>query len=267
VTDARDNGNSGLGCEALGLYFDGELDALSCLAFERHAEGCERCRHDLAALSALRGRLRAETIRHPADDRLRARVAEGLDAAAMESAASPHPLPQRPPALGPWMALAAALTAAVLSSLVTLYLDRPSPEAQWAAAIVATHQRALLAGHAFDIASSDRHVVKPWFSGKTAVAPPVMDLRAQGITLLGGRLDMPDRTPAPTLVYAVGPHVVSLFLEPATGESAPTLAKIDGLSVLSWKQQGFAFSAVSDADRAEIRSFHRAYAAALNAAQ
>jgi hypothetical protein len=47
----------------------------------------------------------------------------------------------------------------------------------------------------------------------------------------------------------------------AGGESAPRLEKIDGFSVLTWKQSGFAFTAVSDADGAEVAKFQQAFSA------
>ena len=97
----------------------------------------------------------------------------------------------------------------------------------------------MLSGHAFDVASSNRHVVKPWFSGKTAIAPPVVDLGDAGFPLLGGRLDVPLRAPMPALVYRAGPHVISVFMRPAEGESAPHLTKIDGFSVLALETAGF----------------------------
>ena len=256
-------------CAARELYLDGELDVVASLAFEAHAATCEACKRELAAFGALRDQLQRDLVRHGADDGLRGRIAAAIAAesgapAAVSLArpASPRHAPRF--AVPRWASLAAAmLLVAVLSSGTTLYLGRPGPEAQWVGGIVAAHERAMLSGHAFDIASSNRHVVKPWFSGKTAIAPPVVDLGDAGFPLLGGRLDVPLRAPMPALVYRAGPHVVSVFMRPADGDSAPHLAKVDGFSVLGWRQQGFAFDAVSDADGSEVEKFQKAFAAKL----
>jgi anti-sigma factor RsiW len=254
------------GCAALGLYLDGELDVVASLAFEAHAESCDACRRDLTAFGALREQLRRDLTRHTADDGLRTRIIADVEAAAgAPTVQAKVPRAGRRSTPSHWLSLAAAtLVVAVLSSGATLYLDRPGPEGRWLAGIVGAHERAMLSGHVFDIASSNRHVVKPWFSGKTTLAPPVVDLEDAGFALLGGRLDVPLREPIPALVYRAGPHVISVFVHPAAGDTRPHLEKRDGFSVLSWAQAGLAFDAVSDADSHEIERFQKAFAAKLD---
>ena len=251
-------------CDMLGLYLDGELDVVASLAFEAHAAVCDTCKRELDALGVLRDQMRRDLVRHSADDRLRDRIAAAVsDAAGQRQDTPPRPFVRpaaRRPAIPRWLPLAAAaVLVAVFSGSVTFYLGRPGPEAQWAGGIVAAHERAMLSGHAFDIASSNRHVVKPWFSGKTSIAPIVVDLADLGFPLLGGRLDVLLREPMPVLVYRAGPHVISVFMRPSDGDARPHLTKMDGFSVLRWARQDFAFYAVSDADSAELESFRNAF--------
>lgn len=255
-------------CAALGLYVDDELDVTACLAFEAHAATCDTCKRDLASVGALRSQLQTDLVRHTADEAFRACISSAVAAAAepggavqIYSLVSPS---VRTVTVRRWASLAAAgLLIAVLSSSVTFHLGRPGAEAQWVAGITASHERAMLSGHVFDVASSNRHVVKPWFSGRTSIAPPVVDLGEAGFPLLGGRLDIPMREAMPVLVYRAGRHTVSVYMRPAEGGAAPRLDRVDGFSVLHWNQRGFAFYAVSDADGAELETFRQAFAAKL----
>ena len=54
-------------------------------------------------------------------------------------------------------------------------------------AIVAGFIRGRLSGQTVDVATSDRHTVKPWLAGKIAGATTVVDLKADGFPLVGGR--------------------------------------------------------------------------------
>jgi len=255
-------------CAAIGLYVDGELDVVASLEFEAHAATCDACKRDLTAFGTLRNQLQRDLVRYTADDALRRRIASAISNASGSgdsAQAQVLVLPTRRRFMAPrWLSLVAAgFFVAVLSSSTTLYFARPSPETQWIDGIAASHERAMLSGHVFDVASSNRHVVKPWFSGKTAIAPPVVDLDAAGYPLVGGRLDVPLREPTPALVYRAGPHVISVYMRPSEGEAAPRLTKVDGFSILRWRHQGFGFYAISDADGAEIGKFQKAFAAKL----
>jgi anti-sigma factor RsiW len=243
-------------CESLHLYFDGELDTVAALAYEKHLETCAQCRADLAEFREIRRHLQSDLTRMSASENLRQNIQSGLVQATDEGA---PPVRKRGGTTWQKFAIAAAVVAMV-SSGTTHYLEQPNEEALWTQGIVKAHERAMLADHRIDIASSNRHTVKPWFSGRTTVAPLVVDLGDAGFPLIGGRLDVPLNEAVPALVYGAGAHVISLYMRPATGETAPALRKIDGFSVLAWTGNGFAYTAVTDADGTEAGKFQQAFA-------
>ena len=135
-----------------------------------------------------------------------------------------------------------------------------SPTNAITAQIVDAHVRSLLPGHLLDVESSDRHTVKPWFAGKTDIAPVVVDLADKGFPLLGGRLDYVDGHTAAALAYGRRGHTINLFVWRATpGEPGDGSFSVRGYSVLHWSNGGLSSWAVSDAALSELEAFRDAY--------
>jgi len=126
--------------------------------------------------------------------------------------------------------------------------------------LVDAHVRSLLPGHLLDVVSSDRHTVKPWFTGKTDIAPAVVDLSDRGFPLLGGRLDYVDGHSAATLAYGRRLHTINLFVwRSAGGEPADGSFTVRGYSLLHWTNGGLSYWAISDAAGSELQAFREAY--------
>jgi anti-sigma factor RsiW len=154
---------------------------------------------------------------------------------------------------------AAAVFGAVISSSVLLTIERYDLREDVARQVVAGHIRSQLAPQPFDVASSDRHTVKPWFTSRLPMSPQVVDLAPQGFVLMGGRVDVVGHDPVATIVYKHAAHMVSLTTLPP-GQSVSDQA-IAGYNVRSWSDAQFTYIAVSDLPSADLAIFERAFSA------
>ena len=239
-------------------FLDGELDAAGALAIERRLAGDAALRGELARLEALRGALRGKLTPDRVSDQFRAK----LTALASPKAAAFVRMPAQ------WRALAAsALVAAALASAATWVAVAPDTSGDVAQAVAAGHVRGLVASQPVDVVSSDRHTVKPWFNGKLAISPPVVDLAAQGFALKGGRIDIVGGEPAPTLVYEFKKHILSLTVlsQAQNGAAVPGPRSVNGFSMLAWAADGFTFWAVADTGAADLGAFAQAFRTAAAA--
>jgi len=114
------------------------------------------------------------------------------------------------------------------------------------------------------VLSTDQHTVKPWFNGRLDVAPPVIDLTAQGFTLIGGRLDYVDARPIGAVVYKRRAHVINLFVA-QTSNTARREARtetLQGFNIRTWSERGLNFWAISDIGADELAEFSEKFEAA-----
>ncbi|XYD09160.1 anti-sigma factor [Methylobacterium sp. NMS12] len=254
----------------LSAYADGELSPGEVLAMERRLAADPDARALADRLRDLSGTLRETLAGPPAPESLRARVIEQIGFS--------DPPPSRGRLGGPlgsrlgtrletwlrswrgsWQALAATLLVGLVGGAAlggsVVYLDRPGGAPDTGEAVLAGHLRGLAAPQPFDIASSDRHVVKPWFNGRTTLAPEAPDLSDKGFPLVGGRVDIVGGTPVPTLVYRRDRHVISVTVIPAADGPGAGEERRDGSTIERWRLGDLTYWAVSDLNRRDLRAF------------
>jgi anti-sigma factor RsiW len=242
----------------LTAYCDGELDPVAAAEFERRLAADESLRARYSRLMSLREAVRSLPLAEVPSD-LKARVQARLDA---ERPNNVTVLRRRS---WSFQALAAsAVFGAVISGSVMKTIERAGQSDAIASEVVAGHIRGLLAPQPFDIASSDRHTVKPWFTSRLPESPQVPDLAARGFALLGGRVDVIGDSPVATIVYKHAAHTVSLTTLRA-GKTVPEQT-IAGYNVRSWSDANFTYVAVCDLPSVDLAAFESAFSAAESAA-
>ena len=247
----------------VGAYLDGELDPMNARALERRIAHDPALAAEHGRLVALQNVLRTKIVPEPPSDALRARVEKAVGLRQPTWASSWMALEKavglrRPGRAPSWMALAASvIVAAALGSAVTFVATNPQPGETTADVVVSDHIRALMAPQPIDVASSDKHTVKPWFNGRIPEAPRVVDLGKDDFPLVGGRLDVIGRDPVPTLVYRHAKHIISLTAIPAPGKPDATPAERTdvGYNLVTWTEGGVTYWAVSDVAPASLAHF------------
>jgi anti-sigma factor RsiW len=236
----------------LHALLDGELDAAGAAEAERRIAADPALAKEYERMSALMRAVREAAPRDRAPESLRARVAE-LSGATPARRAAPS-----------WRVLGGSMAAAVALAFALGRLTGGGAETDELRAAVYNHMRAQLAAQPTDVASGDRHAVKPWFASKLPLATAVIDLAPLGFPLAGGRIDIVEGAAAPTLVYKRREHLISLTELPfGGGDGAPRRTTRNGYSVIVWTRGGREFVVVSDLAPGELDAFVAAFREAL----
>lgn len=253
---------------------DGELDAANVLAVEAHLKNCAGCSEELARIELVRTSMATPGIAHAAPPSLRDRIVGQIYASSLSERPEPDAAPRgrdprrtqpvREGAIaahilnGRW---ASGVATGLAASLALLFAWPQFTHTDTEDQLVASHVRSLMVGHLTDIATSDRHVVKPWFNGKIDFAPPVPELADEGFPLVGGRLDYIDDHGVAAIVYRRRLHTINLFIRPAGTLSLPIgiSTRHEGYSLMRWTSGGLEYWAVSDIDPVELQIFRRTF--------
>jgi anti-sigma factor RsiW len=219
-------------------YLDNELGAEMAARVHAHMQSCARCRAQYENYRALQEGIRQHADRYPVPELLKERILSTMPTSSSKR----------------W--IAPAISAVALAASVMLFLATPSRQDMLIDEVVSSHVRSLQGQHLVDVASSDKHTVKPWFAGKLDFSPPVFDFSEQGYPLIGGRLDYIDHRNAAALSYKHNKHIINLFVTPTTeADSAASTFSKRGYNVVVWRKNHMAFEAVSDLDAQELEMF------------
>jgi anti-sigma factor RsiW len=236
-------------------YFDGEVDAVVALEIERHAEHCPECRALLEHLASTRARIRAELEFAAAPPQLRASISRLLDEEVRRG--NPQRAPRVPLRPRPfWLGALGGMGAALAAGLAFFFLlpSLPNPQLD---DLVTAHVRSLMPDHLIEVASTDRHTVKPWFAGHADVSPVVVDFADRGYRLVGGRADYFDQQHVAVVVYQHGAHVINVFTWVAGRRALPEFATRNGYHIACWKLGNLQYGAVSDTGWDELQGLVR----------
>ena len=241
----------------LHALLDGELDAGHAREVEAHIAGCPACAAEFAAQREMQRVLAGTKLHYTAPASLRDRIEASLPKQQAQ--------PTRRSVLRGF-AMGSAVSALAASGVVALVL-RQDDQQRVLSEVVSAHLRSLQAGHLTDVVSTDQHTVKPWFKGKLDVAPPVIDLTAQGFTLVGGRLDYIDARAIGAVVYRRRQHLINLFVAQtsSTEHRPPKTQTMQGFNCRRWGERGLNFWAVSDIGADELAEFVDKFEAAMKA--
>ena len=241
---------------------DGELDAAGAIEVEAKLAADPALAVEYARLVALRDAIRTRVPRQKAPDALRARVIAMAETAGRRPSTTPYRPASRFSAfrnLGAYGNLAASLLLGIVIGAGAYGVVVPTRgEDDADRAIVAGFVRGRLVDQPVDVASSDRHTVKPWFAHKIPGATTVVDLKTDGFPLVGGRVDVVDSTPVATLVYQRREHQIALSELPVSrggASSEPRRTTRDGYSLIEWTEGDRRYVAVTDLPPAELDAF------------
>jgi anti-sigma factor RsiW len=232
----------------LHAYADGELDLVKTLDVERHIASCAGCAAVHRGIVALRSAVGDGSLYYRAPADLEGRIRASLPK---------PPSAARVIRIRNWMSAAAAIVLVATMGWLVMRRGGEDRERLLAGEVTSAHVRSLMADHLWDVKSTDRHTVKPWFDGKLDFAPDVRDFAQASFPLDGGRLDYVGGRAVAALVYRHDKHYINLFVWPAPGQAdrGEEETSHQGYVMLHWVRGGMQYWVISDTSAETLRQF------------
>ncbi len=282
MTEPSATGLSDADLEVLSALADGELSEPASAAMLARIKTEPDLTKAYDALQALRGALTALEKPDASSEFLKRIFGSAMDSAAdsatgsatssaaysaAPSASEPDkPRQNRQTQLHFGALVGVGMTCAAAASVATFFLMAPFIATPITARLADMHRQSLLDASPVQVASSDRHRVKPWLDSKIGISPAAPDLTAAGFVLLGGRIEVLNGTALPALAYRHNEHLISLLAMPAAKpQSEPQSFAANGYNIEHWVAAGFEFWAISDLEPGELHDFANAFQNAMPA--
>jgi anti-sigma factor RsiW len=234
---------------SLAAYLDGELAVDQERSLQEHLRSCPDCAAEVAAMVSLHRAMKPAATRFTPSAEFRRKV-QGQIAS-------------KPRAGLRW--LWPATVAALAVMLLAVIWARQSTARNAAFREVADlHVSDLASANPYDVVSSDRHTVKPWFQGKIPFAFNLPEFAGSEYTLLGGRLVYLHQQPAAQLMVGAGRHKISVLIAQENSSLGPGLpfsqgvAVRDSFNVETWEKNGLRFYVIGDAEQGAIQRLAQA---------
>ena len=250
-----------LSAAVLSALADGELSADQLANAQKHLLTCQAC----IAMALERSLLKSATARagqrHAPSDSLRERILHQTRREALQERADAQPvaISSKPAPRNYGWAAACALLLIFATIFAVQYLRQQSATAATQYAALSTeaidqHIAALAANAPPQVISSDRHTVKPWFQGKLPFSFNLPETLPSDTTLDGANLTYIHDRPAAQLLFRIGKHRVSVYLQQKTdtGSSTDIAANRSGFHLITFTTGEIDGIAVSDVDPARL---------------
>lgn len=256
-----------LSATTLNALVDGQLQTGELSMVREHLDGCSMCTAEALEYALLKNSVARSGQRYsvPAEFEMKMRSliekAPALPVTRGETALRGD-TPRRAGFAG-WAA-AAAMLLAVGGVVVVEQHARHSEaaatqSASLAAEILDQHVATLANSQPPQVVSSDRHTVKPWFQGRVPFSFNLPEALPQDTKLDGANLVYLDGHPAAQLLYSIGKHRVSVFVEERAGTEilSKTFREREGYHLVPFTMGALDAIAISDVDSAKLAELVR----------